>query len=1097
MRTASKTSRSTARAVPSLGLLVLLAIVHSSFGGASATLLPSHLRCESLEEPLGIDITRPQLSWQLQDTRRGVRQTAYEIMVASRAELLEAGKADVWDSGRTESAESVSVSYGGPALESGHRYYWRVRVWDQEGMPSAYSDISWWEMGLLSPNDWHAQWIANDPQVDREDRRAAAKWIAAPGEKATTQSSEVNDPSQRTSRSERSEYEFRLDLDFSGAPKEATLFITGKNTIAAWVDGTPVLEPSPRRPWGLDPWGSFRKIQVGVLLRRGKNVLAAETSADGPQRMGPSAMIALLRVTLPDGSTQRFVSGPEWKAASSQSGEWFSSSYDDSSWQRAVAVGDIGQAPFGTPWPPDAPSAFRRVFTVGKAVRSARLYATALGSYQPHLNGQRVDDEVLAPGWTDYRKRIVYQTYDVTAKLRQGENVLGALLGPGWYGSELTWIQQPYNFGPPPVRLLAQLRIQYDDGTEDVIGTDGSWKASSCAILSSELYNGETYDARLEQSGWDQPSFSETGWKVAAVAPAPQATLVAQDFQPIRVEKILPTKSVSNPKPGVYVFDLGQNMVGWARLHVKGPRGTQVHMRFGEVLLPDGQFYSDNMRTAKVADTYTLKGSGDEVFEPHFTYHGFRYVEVTGYPGAPAPGAIEGVVFHTDAPITIQFHTANTTVNQLWSNILWGQRGNFESVPTDCPQRDERLGWMGDAEVFWRTAAYNMNLDAFSHKFTADIRDAQSPQGLFADVSPRISAVSEGAPGWADAGVIIPWTAYRQYRDTSILEENWPAMKRWMDHLEQSNPTYLWINQRNANYGDWLAIGSETSKDLIATAFWAYDASLMTQMANALHKPQEAERYERLFAKIKDAFNHAFVKPDGTVGNGSQTSYVLALHVRLLPEDLRPVAGKKLAADIEAHQWHLTTGFLGTPYLMLELSETGHSDVAYRLLFNDTFPSWGYMIQHGATTMWERWNGDQMLRDPSMNSFNHYAYGAVGEWLYRYAAGIDEDPNDSGFHRIVLHPQFDAKLGDASATYDSPYGPITSAWNDTGDKVSWNIVVCPNTTGLLYFPTDKGTKILEAGKDIHQSPGITFQRQGDGIAVYEVGSGSYAFTVQK
>jgi alpha-L-rhamnosidase len=603
---------------------VLSAGVHSPFAVASGTLPPSHLRCESLQGPLGIDITRPRLSWQLQDTRRGVRQTAYEILVASGPALLEAGKADVWDSGRTESAESVSVSYGGPALVSSHRYYWRVRVWDQDGKPSAYSEVSWWEMGLLSPNDWHAQWIANDPQVDREDRQAPVRWIGAAGETAARQPSEVNDPSQRAARTERSKYEFRLAFDVSGAPKEATLFITGKDTIAAWVNGTSVLEVPPRRPWGLEPWGSFRKIQVGRLLRSGKNVLAAETSAEGPHRMGPSAMIALLRVTLPDGSVQRFSSGSEWKAASGQSGEWFASSYDDSSWQRVVVAGDIGQAPFGTPWPPGAPSALRRVFTVGKPVRSARLYATALGSYQVHLNGQRVDHEVLAPGWTDYRKRIVYQTYDVTARLRRGENVLGALLGPGWYGSELTWIQQPYNFGPPPVRLLAQLRIQYDDGTEDVIATDGSWKASTCAILSSELYNGETYDARLEQPGWDQPSFADAEWKAVTAESAPQATLVAQDFQPIRVEKILPTKNVSNPKPGVYVFDVGQNMVGWARLHVKGPRGTEVHMRFGEVLLPDGQFYSDNMRTAKAADTYTLKGSGDEVFEPHFTYHGFR-----------------------------------------------------------------------------------------------------------------------------------------------------------------------------------------------------------------------------------------------------------------------------------------------------------------------------------------------------------------------------------------------------------------------------------------------------------------------------------------
>ena len=685
----------------------------------------------------------------------------------------------------------------------------------------------------------------------------------------------------------------------------------------------------------------------------------------------------------------------------------------------------------------------------------------------------------------------------MTGLLRQGHNVVGAILGDGWYAGGLTWNQTRYNIGPPPVRFLAQLEIEYTDGTRDTITSDDSWKGAQSPILSSDLYNGENYDGRLQQDGWDQPAFNDSKWSPAVVTAAPSAPLVAQDFQPIRVEQMLKPKTVKSPKPGVYIFDLGQNMVGSERMRVSGPAGTKVQLRFGEVLQPDGQLYTENLRSADATDTYVLRGKGEEVFEPHFTFHGFRYIEITGYPGTPSANDVEGVVFHTDAPFTIQFHTANAMVNQLQSNILWGQRGNFLSVPTDCPQRDERLGWMGDAEVFWRTASYDANLQAFSHKFTGDIRDAQRPNGAFTDVSPMVGDVSSSVAAWADAGVIIPWTAYLQFGDKRVLEDNWAAMEKWMDHLQGANPNYLWLKERGNDYGDWLAIGSETPKDLIATAYWAYDASLMEKIANALNKPADAQKYAKVFEQIRSAFEQQYVKPDGTVSTGSQSSDVLALHMNLLPEDLRGVVVDKLVADIKAHDWHLTTGFPSTPYLLFELTRGGHSDVAYRLLLQTTYPSWGYMIARGATTMWERWNGDQMMGDPSMNSFNHYAYGAVAEWLYRYVAGIDEDAAEPGFHRIVLHPQFDASLGEAAATYDSPYGPISSAWKMSGNTTNWKVAIPANTTALIYFPGDEATKIREGGKEISQTSGISFVKREGGGAVYKAGAGSYEFTISR
>jgi alpha-L-rhamnosidase len=1070
--------------VITLALLGGLTLRAAAFDGNA----PGHLQCEGMAEPLGIDVAHPRLSWQLHDPRRGARQAAYQLRVASSLEALGQDRADVWDSSRVESDQSVNVPFGGPAVESRRRYYWQVRVWDSQGQASPYSQASWWEMGLLSREDWRAKWITRDMPIERGDYESAPKWIWAADDNALTNAT----AGKRA---------FRFSFKLAQKPKEATLFITAKDNLAAWVNGNQVVAASPMGNFGRarDPWGSFRVIPIGKLLSVGANSLAAEAIVQKDQHQPSQAgFIALLRVQMADGKIERFVSGPDWKTGPEQTGNgWVGQNFDDSSWTAAAVVAEIGQPPLGTPWPAQPVDLLRRNFSVSKAIRSARIYSTALGTYQLYLNGQRVGNDVLAPGWTDYRKRIVYQVYDVTSQVHQGGNAIGAILGGGWYADGLGWLQTRYNFGPPPVRLLLQLEVEYADGSRDTVLSDESWKAKSSPIVGSEIYNGENYDARLEESGWDQPSFSDSRWGAVIAAPQPQAPLVGQDFQPIRVNEVLKPKTVTNPTPGTYIFDLGQNMVGWARLHVSGKAGTKVRIRFGEVLKPNGELYTENLRTAEATDTYILRGKGSETFEPHFTFHGFRYVELTGYPGTPSADAIEGIVFYTAAPFTIQFSTANPTVNQLWSNILWGQRGNFLSVPTDCPQRDERLGWMGDAEVFWRTASFDANLTAFSRKFTTDIRDAQSPAGAFGDVSPRVGPTGESVAGWADAGVIIPWSAYLQFRDTRILEDNWAAMEKWMEHIAGSNPNYLWLKERGNDYGDWLAIGSTTSKDLIATAFWAYDASLMMRMAQALDRPDDEQKYRDLFEKIRTAFNQEYVTPDGTVGTGSQTSYVLALHMNLLSQKDRALAVEKLVADIRAHDWHLTTGFLGTPYLMIELSNSGHSDVAYRLLLQNTYPSWGYMIEHGATTMWERWNGDQMMGDPSMNSYNHYAYGAVAEWLYRYAAGIDESAEDPGFHRILLHPQFDASLGQAKATYDSPYGPITSNWKVDGKSIKWDVVIPPNASGLIYFPGGVATRIVEGDKDIRHSAGISFVLGDSRNTIYEAGAGSYTFTIEE
>ncbi len=1048
---------------------------------------PAQLKCESMHEPLGIDVTSPRLSWQLQDERRGASQTAYQIRVASSLAQLKQGTSLVWDSGRVASGESVNVAYGGPAVTSRQRYFWQVRVWDQDGKVGPYSAPSYWEMGLLSSSDWKAKWIADHEPLSTGDYEADAKWIWGAEEAALTQAV----PGVRL---------FRFQFTLSQKPQNSLLLIGAKDHLRLWLNGKQILDSADSTSTLRErtDWYFSRTISLAPFLEAGPNALAAEVTVDRPDKdaeTNSAGLIAVLRLQSAEGTIQRLFSGPAWKTARIAPADWFGKNFDDAKWQQAVTVAKLGDKPLGAPRAPLTAAQLRREFQVAKTVRSARIYSSALGSYQLFLNGKRVGNDILAPGWTDYHKRVVYQTYDVTSMIQQKANVLGAILGGGWYATTLGWTNLNYDFGPPPIRLLAQLEIEYSDGTRDTVSSDESWKTSPSPILLSEIYDGEDYDATLEQSGWTQTGFGDAKWRQAIIAPTPAAVLVAQNFQPIRVEKTLTAQKITNPTRGVYIYDLGQNMVGWERLRVSGPKGTKIRLRFGEVLKPSGELYTDNLRAAAATDNYILSGNGVETFEPHFTFHGFRYIEITGYPGTPGQDAVEGVVFHTDAPFSMKLSTGSPMVNQLWSNILWGQRGNFLSVPTDCPQRDERLGWMGDAQVFWRTASYNAELAAFSHKFATDMRDAQSPAGLYAVVSPRISMISEGAPGWADAGVIIPWTSYQQYRDRRILEENWDAMELWMKHLQSTNPNYLWLKVRGDDYGDWLAIGSQTSKDLIATAYWAYDASLMQQMADVLGRKDDADRYQQLFEKIRTAFNEAYVKPDGTVGTGSQTSYVLALHMNLLPEPMRATVATKLVDDIKTNNGHLTTGFLGTPYLMFELTSSGHADVAYSLLFNNTYPSWGYMVEHGATTMWERWNSDQMLADPGMNSFNHYAYGAVGEWLYRDAAGIESEFSDPGFHRIHLHPEFDARLGPVTATYDSIYGPITSNWSVAGNRTTWKAVIPANTTAVFYFSTGGNAKLSEGGTPLRNNSNLKFLREENGKALYEAPAGTYNFRI--
>ncbi len=1025
------------------------------FVAAALHSMPVHLRCESLVNPLGVDAEKPSLSWQSNDTERDWRQQSYRIRVASAPDLLRSDKADIWDSGKQASSESVGIAYRGPKLQSGRRYYWDVSVWDTHDKQSTASEPASWEMGLLQQSDWSAKWIGwtNLEKFADEQR---IKWIGFDATGAP------NPPASPVS--------FHFDLDLSRMPDRAVLFLIAQGDWKATVNGHDAGQKKG--------WQEFDRRELGGLLIKGKNSIDIQVTASTPGKI--PALAALIKTIDSDGSTQRFSTDTSWQA----------SVVGVAAHPQAKILGDLQaiQVGAGTATLPQPAALLRREFSVPKKIKSARAYVTALGSYRMYINGQQVGRDVLTPGFTAFNKRVQYQTYDVTGLLTDGSNAVGAILGSGWFGSGLSWTALHFP-GPLNQRLLAQIDIEYVDGSRDSIATDGSWKAAPSPILYSEIYGGETYDARLEQAGWNKANFGDPSWNNATVAGAYPGVVSSQVDPPPQVVSTLKPERVTRRPDGSFVFDMGQNMVGWVLLRVNGKAGTTVRLRFAEILNPDGSIYTTNLRNADATDRYTLRGAGEEIFTPTFTFHGFRYVEVTGFPGKPALSSLTGqVVSSLSGDPSADVVTSSDLVNRMWKIGIWGQRGNFLSIPTDCPQRDERLGWMGDAGVFWRTGSYNFDTAAFTQKWMRDVTDAQLSDGAFSNVSPDIGVGDnvDGAPGWADAGVIVPWTTWMQYGDRSVIERNWAAMDRYMKFIQDANPSYLRNQKLGPNFGDWLAPGSDTPKDLIGTAYWAIVADMMSQMAKAIGNQESAQRYSDLDDNIRTAFQKAYIKDTGEIGDGSQTSYVLALHAKLVPSAFEKIATANLVKDIDAHGGHLTTGFLGTPFLLFSLSEHGRSDVAYRLLLNETYPSWGYMLSKGATTWWERWNGD--TGDPAMNSYNHYAFGSVVAWVYRIVAGIDTVPIGAGFHQVLIRPHPDPRLTHARGVYNSVYGKIVSEWNaPPSGPFTLKVTIPANTTARVILPAPPNSRITKDGKSLEVAEAT------EGL---QIGSGTYTFEVR-
>lgn len=1061
-----------------VGLLGASGTAAAAPDSPSSTTSVAGLRTNSEVNPLGIDQSTPRLSWQLLSDRRGVTQQAYQIRVASSADAL--GDPDVWDSGRVDSRDSIEVPYAGPELDSRAGYVWSVRVWDDRGDGSEWSEPATFETAMLDTDEWTADWIGLDrPQLGAEWTDYAVEFTAsgisgALGVYFRGQDTEhaymwqlSEDAHALRPHIKAGAYQvlepvpFPADFDFA-AEHRYRIEAEG-DTIRTFVDGE-LLDERQDSTYSGPGSAGFRTngAEAGLVHE------AAITSADGQQ---------LAQTDFPAG---------------------------DRTFNAGTVTGDglLVDSAGGEAWlrRDDPVPLLRKEFELeDKEVERARIYSTARGVYRMQLNGERVGDHEFAPGWTDYRARIDYQTYDVTDLLREGENALGAELASGWYTGKVAMFGSGV-YGSE-TSLIAQLRIDYADGTSATVVTDDSWQATDGPIREADILDGESYDqARAGELGdWAVAGYPADGWQRAQQREETAETLEPQTATPVRVtEELTRTERIDSPTEGAYLYDLGQNMVGYPRITLEGRKGETVRIRHGEVLDQEGALYTANLRAAKATNYYTFSEDGPVTYQPSFTFHGFRYIEITGTDAPPAGEDVVGVVVGTDGELTSELATSSPMVNQLWSNIVWGMRGNFLSVPTDTPARDERMGWTGDINVFARTAVYDMDSQTFLVKWLEDLRDTQRADGALPGVAPIVPGRFDGgygSAGWMDAGVNVPWTLWQAYGDTEVIRENYEMMTRYVEYLDADSTDHI---RETGGYLDWLNLDDPTPADVLDTAFVAKSVRQLAEMAAVIGEDADAAKYEQRYEDIRSAYQAAFIAEDGTVKGDSQTSYVLTLMNDLEPDHLREQVIEQFTETLERRDWHLSTGFLGVDGLLPALTKAGRTDIAYRLLLNESYPSWGYEIGWGATTIWERWNSinpDGSFNDVGMNSFNHYAYGAVGEWMYRTMAGVSA--GEPGYREVLVAPEPGDGIDHSSFTLDTRYGTVRSDWEKTSGGLDLAVEIPANTTGEVRVPAYSEHAVTEGGLPAADAEGVRFVEYADGAAVYEVGSGSYDFAIDR
>ena len=1052
-------------------VILCFLLLLNGFVSAQSGLEVSTLQTEYHHNPVGIDITLPRLSWVLKSQQNGQYQTAFRILVSSSREKLDQNTEDLWDSNKTPSDQTMHVVYDGKHLNSRMEVWWKVMVWDKDDKASAWSEPAYWSMGLLQESDWQAKWIADSAAVN-------------------------SNPVQTQLRNG-----FHTQFVKNAETRQVVLIDLEKEQTIDAVKLFPALPFDFKHTPGFLYPVRF-KVEVSNEFDFSESLLIIDRSMEDVPNPGDNVQtyafapvkgrfikLTVTKLAMPEGSEDQYAFAlAEMQILNQGTNIALNSTViapealSNNTWKSEYLTDGINNSSSGKSENGALPATYaRKSFRINSPVKKATAYVSALGLYEFRINGQKVGDMLLSPEWTDYYKRVSYQTFDVSPLLKEGENATGAILGEGWYAGELM-LYGRYAYGHYP-RFLAQLEIELADGTKQVIVTDDTWKTTNKGpITASGIYFGEIYDANLEQTEWDCPGFDDSSWIQAYSQNLTSQRLVWLRNEPIRVEMELKPKKITEPEPGVYIVDFGQNMVGWCHFKLNGIAGKTIKIRHGEAINDDGTLYTANLRAAPQIDYYTPKENGTFEYEPRFTYHGFQYVEVSGVSQPPSMESFIGKVFHSSSPVTGNFSCSDNSLNQLMSNILWTQRANLMSSPNDCPQRDERFGWMGDIQAFAQTGIFNMNLGAFFTKFSQDIRDSQSDDGKFPDFAPHPGKPSDGfrgAPAWGDAGVFVPWTAFINYADTRLLEEQFPAAKAWVDYIRRNNPDLIWRKGRNNDYNDWLCgdniiadgwpnKGGFIPNDVFATSFFARSTELVSLIAGVINRPIEATYYKQLHEHIKEAFVREFVDTEGKIKGGTQAGYALALNFNLLPDHLRSKAIAYILENMrDKYNGHLSTGIQTTHRLMLELTKNGHNEKAWQLLTKRSFPSWMYMIDNGATTIWERWDGyvkGRGFQDPGMNSLNHWAFGAIGEWMWRHIIGINPDETKPGWKHFFIAPKPGGNLTWAKGSYQSIRGEIISDWKIEKGKFHHQIVIPPNTTATVRIPAEKGDILLNGEK---------------------------------
>ncbi len=1043
---------------------------------------PKNLRVEYQHNPLGMDIINPRLFWEVNDTRRGAVQTAYQLLVSTSSEKLKNGEADIWDSGKVESDQSTHIVYEGSKLQSSQKYYWKVKTWDADGNESPFSGHANWEMGILSEDEWQANWIGGkivETPIEDENKWKWTEWFWHPTEIGIDKSVF---------------FRKKVTIPNNKQITSALIRLTADNKFTAYFNNIELGKG--------DSWQKVYDFDITDKIEN-ENIIGIEAANTAGNICG---LLFSLKIIFDD-DTEMYIGADEetkdWRTTNQDYPSWNLLSFNDSEWDEIKLLGDYEDGEWEkvdekNTYKAPRPILVRNEIEISKNIKSARAYVTGLGGYVMYINRKRVGDAVFTPGWTHYPKRIQYQTYDVSNMLNKGENTLGAVLGNLWWSSGLGW-RGSIIYSQGPLRFFMQLLVEFQDGTNQLFVTDENWKTHDSPILESTIYHGERYDARLEEKGWDSTNFDDSKWIPVTLIEKEKGKLVAQQGPLLRVTKEIKPIKITSPSNGVYVVDMGQNFAGWAKLKVEGASGDSVKLRFAETLKPDGNVYTENLRQAEATDTYILKGEGIEEWQPCFTYHGYRYIEVTGYPGEPKIDALTGIVANSDAPYIGEFSSSNELLNKIQQNILWGQASNMYSVPTDCPQRDERLGWMGDAQAFAPTASYNMEMIRFFNKWMRDIIDSQDEDGAVHDVNPVIVVKGPAAPGWGDAVYVIPWVMYKYYGDKRILEESYDGIVAWIDYMTSQSIEYLY---EKSGYGDWVAPVNSPSEP-IGSAYYFYGAKMVSIIAEILGKTSDAVKYSELSEKIANAFNKKhFNSVDNSYTGNTQTANLIPLNFGLVLKGKENSVASSIAEDVISKNNHLSTGFLGVSLLLPTLSNYGYHDLAFKVATQKTYPSWGYTVDKGATTIWELWNGD--TEGPGMNSRNHFALGSCGEWYYGYLAGINPSPESPGYKKIILTPMPVNDLEWADAKVKTSYGIVSSNWQKKENKIEYNFNIPANTSAEFHIPTlggkiksvkDNGNFIYKNEKMI-PTKGMNLINTDSTKVIVSLVAGEYHFIVE-